>query len=819
MIRHLLQLRILLPLAVLGTALFGGVISYALSTEWVTRTLEENQLAEARDDLDLAQEMLQFVMKSRNADQIAESVSALGSGQFNDVAVLIGGDGRILASSHLQEIGADVAVLEPELRDTAKTFLAGALPAGARAMLTGDHLGIIASVPVCPHTEQHMKECGLLILRRNIAPPKEAETLALRDQALRNGTVLLAAALFAVAALHRRLTSRVRRMVDTAQRFAAGDRSARSHVSGQDEIGFLGRKLDGLLASITNKEAQIQKLWMAVEQCPSAIIMMDPKTNIEYVNPAFEVLSGYEEADVLGKSIEIFRSGSNPDGIYEGMWETINARKTWRGELHCRKKDGSTYWEHETISPVVDAEGKITSFLTIIEDISARKEREQALLYQGNYDPLTGLPNRVLAMDRLQQALAASKRRNLHLAALLLNLNGLTKVNTDLGHPAGDRALKIVAERMERIVRGAHTVARLENDEFLVIVEKLEITAPAEIVARQLLQSFAEPLIVDGLSFFLTARIGLSIFPQDGDDAQILVRNAHAAATRAREKSGNSYRFFTPGMDREAARRLHMEALLRRAAENRELQLHYQPKLTVNGDIVGAEALIRWSNEEYGHVPPDIFIPLAEQAGLIPMIGLWVLETACRQAAAWNAGESSAFTIAVNVSAVQLNLQFLEDVQRILSESGLPPSRLVIEITERVLLDNGEHTLFILGQIKEMGVKTSIDDFGTGYSTMAYLLRNTFDELKIDRSFIADLPGSSQSAVVTTAVVGMARSLKIGVVAEGVETAEQAEFLRGIGCDLLQGYLFSRPVPATQFEDLLKRPTQSFAIPSRAGPD
>jgi len=510
---------------------------------------------------------------------------------------------------------------------------------------------------------------------------------ALGESRLIDIAVIPVTALIASVVLNRLVAARVSRMVAAAQRFRAGDPSARCQVSGPDEIGCLGESLDALFGAFDTKEVQL------------------------------------------------------------------------------------------------------------------RKECEPP--HEANYDPLTGLPNRVLAFDRLTQALTASKRDKLHVAILFLNLNNLAKVNSDIGHTGGDAILKSAAERMSAVICGSHTIARLGNDEFLVVVEKLDVTAPAEIVARCLLDTIAEPFLAEDLTLYLTARIGIAIYPQDGESAGGLIRNARAAAVRVKEKGGNAYRFFTAGMDHEAAQRLQMEASLRHAVENERLELYYQPKLSMDGRIVGAEALARWLPQDMEPIPPDIFIPLAESAGLIHKIGLWVLETACRQAVVWHRVAGPGFSMAINASAVQLNLPFLEDIQRVLSETGLKPQCLTIEITERALIDTTEHALFILDQIKEMGVKTSIDDFGTGYSAMSYLLQNAFDELKIDRSFISGLPASDEGTVITTAIVGMAQSLKMTVVAEGVETREEAEFLRWIGCDVMQGYLFSPAVSAECFLELL----------------
>ncbi len=554
-------------------------------------------------------------------------------------------------------------------------------------------------------------------------------------------------------------------------------------------------------------EESLRKLSAAVEQSPVSVIITNTDGVIEYVNSAFAEVTGYGAEEVIGRKPSILKSGNTPKVVYEDLWKTITTGHQWQGELSNRKKNGEIFWEHVIVSPIKDTDDRITHFLGVEEDVSLRKEYEERLIHQADYDDLTDLPNRLLAMDRLAQVVTSAKRGNRSVALFCVNLDDLKKVNDTIGHAAGDQVLKQTGARLVSCVEDGHTVARLGADEFLVILPGLRAGEFAEVVAQRILDACSKPYVVGEEEFQLSARIGVTISPNDGDDANILLRNAHAAMVRAKEKGGNTYRFFTLAMDKDSLERLHMENLLRRALENDELFLQYQPLVRVGtGEIIGAEALVRWRNPELGLVVPDRFVPLAEATGLIVPIGLWILETACRDATGWQPEDGGLFRIAVNFSSRQFEEpSILDMIGDILARTGLSPECLEVEVTERLVIDQGPQAGAVMDALKVMGAKISIDDFGTGYSALGYLKRYPFDTLKIDRSFVKDVTTDTENAALTNAIIAMAHGLGLKVIAEGVEQEDQLSYLRFQGCDYAQGYLFSRPLSWKDFTALVNK--------------
>lgn len=552
-------------------------------------------------------------------------------------------------------------------------------------------------------------------------------------------------------------------------------------------------------------EESLRKLSAAVEQSPVSVVITDTEGTIEYVNSTFTEVTGFQPEEAIGQTPGILKSGNTPEAVYDELWSTIKAGLQWQGELNNKKKNGELFWEYVIISPIKNVDGDITHFLAVKEDVSLRKEYEERLLHQANYDDLTDLPNRLLAMDRLAQAATAAARDGESVALLCVNLDNLKKVNDVLSHAAGDQVLQETAKRITRNVQSGHTVARLGADEFLVILPGIKAGVFAEVVAQRILNACAEPYMAEGNEFRLSARIGVTISPNDGTDPNVLLRNAHAAMVRAKEKGGNTYRFFTSAMDQESLDRLHMENLLRRALDNEELFVHYQPLVKVGtGEVIGAEALVRWENPELGFVPPDKFIPLAEATGLIVPLGAWVLETACQDAKAWQPEDGSVFRIAVNFSALQFQESgILDVVGAALEKAGLAPECLEVEVTERLVMDEEAQSTAVLHGLSTLGAGLSIDDFGTGYSALGYLKRYPFDTLKIDRSFVQEVNSNPEDAALANAIIAMAHGLGLKVIAEGVETQDQLSYLRFQGCDFAQGYLFSKPLSREAFSDYL----------------
>lgn len=564
------------------------------------------------------------------------------------------------------------------------------------------------------------------------------------------------------------------------------------------------------------REIELRKVTAAIEQSPVSVMITDTKGTIEYVNPTFCKITGYAAADMIGQNPRILKSEYNAEETYADLWRTISAGHIWEGELCNKKKNGEPYWELEIISPIKDEDGTITHFLAVKENITRRKEAEAKLVYQGSHDQLTGLPNRILAMDRLGLAIAAARSVSKTAVVMYINIDGLGRVNSSLGHAAGDAVLTEVAARLKAAVGPVDTVARMEGDGFLVMVSNIDTSAIAEATARRILEKCREAIRIDGREeVFVTARVGMTVFPVDGDDPYILVRNAHAALARAKERGGDTYRFFTVGMDKEASARLKVESALRHALEKDEFRVFYQPLVEArSGAIVGAEALIRWKNEELGFVPPDKFIPLAEASELILPIGDWVLRTACRDAAHWRKLAGSRFFVAVNFSPRQFaDTDLVDKMQGILAETGLPATCLEVEVTERLLLGESAEAEAMLHAIKDLGAQLSLDDFGTGYSAMSYLTRYSFETLKVDRSFIKNILKSPKDMTLLRAILNMAHTLKMKVIAEGVETGDCADVLRDLGCEILQGYHFARPMPAEEFVKLLESKNVRLPVP------
>ena len=458
------------------------------------------------------------------------------------------------------------------------------------------------------------------------------------------------------------------------------------------------------------------------------------------------------------------------------------------------------------VAPIHDSEGHIVGSVIVFRDVSAARAMAQQMTHSAEHDFLTGLPNRMLLNDRIGQAIAAAPRHKKQIVVLFLDLDGFKHINDSLGHPIGDKLLQSIAKRLVGCVRACDTVSRQGGDEFVVLLSEAEKSDGAINAAKRLLQAVGEAHTIDQRELYITTSIGVSLYPDDGVDAETLIKNADTAMYQAKENGRQSYKFFKPSMNIRAVERQSIEEGLRCALERNEFTLEYQPKVDLlTGAIIGAEALMRWSTPARGSISPSQFIPVAEDCGLILTMGAWVLRTACEQARAWVAAKLPAITMAVNVSAIELHDEgYLARVFKILDDTGLDPHSLELELTESVLMARAESTAKILQALRERGVQLAVDDFGTGYSSLSYLRKFNVDVLKIDRSFIRQISTSGDDAIIVTAVIAMAQSLRLRVVAEGVGTREEVEFLRANHCDEAQGYYFSRPVSAHAFANLLK---------------
>ncbi|KAA3650872.1 MAG: EAL domain-containing protein [Proteobacteria bacterium] len=541
------------------------------------------------------------------------------------------------------------------------------------------------------------------------------------------------------------------------------------------------------------------------EASNEAIAILDHRFRIVSVNPALERISGYHHADIVGRHCgELLIGEQTGSDLWRRTASRLRSARHWAGEITLQRADGAEYPGWISLGAIANDSGRVTHFVVSIADISERKRTEQRLRQLAEYDALTGLPNRILLLDRLGGAIEQARRHSTHLAVLFIDLDRFKNINDSLGHAVGDGLLRQVAARLGAVVRGSDTVSRLGGDEFVVLLPELDTAARAGAVASKILKALATPYDVDGHELSITPSIGITVFPEDGDNRDLLLKNADAAMYHAKENGRNSYQFFTEDLNDRAQTRLALENELRRALSRHEFSLHFQPQFDLaSGRLVGAEALLRWQHPERGMVPPDQFIPIAEETGLIIPLGTWILRQACAIAQQWRAEGLGDLCIAVNISALQVQREHLEaTVIEALGHSGLPAHLLELEVTESALMTHQADVSATLDAIHALGVKLAIDDFGTGYSSLAYLKRFKLDKLKIDRSFIRDLPDDEEDAHLTHAIIGIAHHLGMSVVAEGVETEAQEAFLSNLRCDLAQGYLYARPLPPEAFRQM-----------------
>lgn len=575
----------------------------------------------------------------------------------------------------------------------------------------------------------------------------------------------------------------------------------------RDEFGKLAVSL-GSICDISRRkaaEADHQLFGTVFQGIRDGICITDDQCNVLLVNEAFTQVTGYAAADVLGSNPKLLKSGLHTPAFYQDMWAKINLYGNWQGEINNRRKDGAVYNEWLSISAVRGADGALTHYVGIFGDLSERQEAAERIQYLSSYDSLTGLPNRNLLADRLEQSLMSARRFERATALILLDLDRFRLVNDTLGPPVGDQLLIEVARRLQLQVREGDTVGRRGGNEFAFVMGSLGHENDAVLLAQRMLEAIAVPVNVNGQSLVITASIGISVAPKNGESSEALLKSADIALARAKGAGRNTFRFYSPDMDADAARHLGLEAALREALAYGELSVYYQPQISLeSGRMLGMEALLRWNSAVFGAVSPVEFIPIAEECGLIIPIGEWVLRTACIQTKAWLDLGLLPLRVAVNLSARQFRQPNLcAIVSDALAQSGLPAGALELEITESAFIDDVDQAIAICHDLKRLGVKLSLDDFGTGYSSLAYVSRFPFDKLKIDQSFVRDIIENPVNAAIATAAIVMARSLNLTVLAEGVETEAQASFLRVRRCDAMQGYLFSRPLSAEQFAPLL----------------
>jgi diguanylate cyclase (GGDEF)-like protein/PAS domain S-box-containing protein len=543
----------------------------------------------------------------------------------------------------------------------------------------------------------------------------------------------------------------------------------------------------------------------------SGMLITDPNGVIQRINPAFTEITGYSAGDVIGKTPAILQSGRQGSLFYQQMWTELKLKGHWQGEIWNKRKNGEIYAEYLTINSIKSDDQAVIHFVGSFNDISTNKDAETRIHLLAYYDTLTKLPNRRLLQDRLDQAIVATVRSGMYGAMFFIDIDHFKALNDSRGHDVGDLLLIDVAQRLRESVREQDTVARQGGDEFVVLMEELGATASAaailaEQLGNKLHEALAAPFNLHGYEFHCKTSIGVGLFHAH-DTVEELFKHADLALYQAKTSGRDKLRFFDPSMQVALEQRSLLESALHKAVPLGQLRLYYQPQVDEAHRVIGVEALLRWQHPQRGLVLPDEFIPLAEDTGLILPIGRWVLETACAQIKAWeNDALTSGLQVAVNVSARQFRQpDFVAQVQRVLADSAIKPSRLKLELTESMLLEDVQETIIKMQTIKLLGVCFSLDDFGTGYSSLAYLAQLPLDQLKIDKSFVRNIPGIKNDETIVRAIITMGLGLSLNVIAEGVEAESQREFLETLGCHVYQGYLFSRPLPLPELELYLKR--------------
>ncbi|WP_296493746.1 EAL domain-containing protein [Rhodoferax sp.] len=585
---------------------------------------------------------------------------------------------------------------------------------------------------------------------------------------------------------------------------------ARKNTPGDAEPRFIVISRD-----ITERKESLQQLQLNAQVFNlgrDGIVITDEHNKIVSVNQAFTTMTGYEATEVIGKSPEFLSSGRQNQAFFDAVWQKIQAQGYWQGELWNQRKSGEIYPQWLSISAARDATGTISKHIVILADLTESKAAQERIDYLDRYDKLTRLPNHQILQDRTALALATAKRAGKCVVMLFVNIDRFQNINDSLGRTAGDQVIKAIADRLTGILQADDTVCRLGGDEFCVLCPATDADGAAH-VADRILRTIKQPVALgDGQELRLTASIGIAVYPENGSDFDRLIQSAGAALVQSKQNGRDGFRFFTDQMYGRAHETLMIENQLRQALAKNEFLLHYQPQIDAqSGRIIGAEALIRWQHAEWGLVPPGRFIPIAESSGQIMEIGDWVLRSVVAQIALWQQEGLGVVPVAVNLSAIQFHQTSLcESIGATLHHSSLPSGLLELELTESIAMTDSDFTADQISKLHDMGVTLSIDDFGTGYSSLSYLTRYKIDKLKIDQSFVRELKTADDESAIVCAIINMAHGLGFKTIAEGVETQVQLDYLRAQGCDAIQGYLFSRPVPAAQFAELLRHQEIKF---------
>ena len=798
-------------------------ITYGNSRTLVVAEAEHALETQLRGDLNLLQGTVQRFLMLGDDEGIRNAVSGLGASVYTKVAMVVGYDGVVKASSHLVDVGRHWS----ELGESLDAATIERLNVTRGTEVKHEHANSIVAgySSVCDALrggQLRLTECGFIYLRATTTHRVQQSLLGLRYQAFYMGVGTLIMALLLLLGFHLLITRRLQRMLWTMTAFGEGDRSARALLPPADEFGQIACALDNLIEQVVDDEANLRLASMVFEHASEAIVITDVECRIIDVNPAYEAMTGYRRDEVLGANPSVSRSDRHDQTFYAAMWRQIRETGGWRGEIWDRRKTGEVFPSRLTITAIKNAEGTVTHYVGIFNDISQQKANEEMLERLAYFDPLTRLPNRALFLERLRHHIAQAQRDGRPFALLFLDLDRFKYVNDTLGHTVGDELLVEVAGRIERCVRNSDTVARLSGDEFTVIVSNFNNVQGCAVVAAKIIDAVSEKFVIRGHDLHVGLSIGVAVYPEDGTDRDVLIKNADTAMYQAKEAGRGVYKFFTEEMNARTVRRVTMERSIRQGLERGEFEVHYQPKVSLANDrVVGLEALLRWQHEGR-MISPVEFIPVAEDTGLILPLGDAVLDRVGAQLRAWSDERSvPVYPVAVNLSGKQLQQRvgLVKRLAATLERHGVAASLLEVEITESMIMTDLNEAIAIMEQLGAMGVGIAIDDFGTGYSSLSYLKRFPIDALKIDRSFIADIETDADDAAIVASIISMAKDLKLSVVAEGVETTQQLAYLRDKGCDVAQGYLFAKPMAAQHYVEWLRDWNRDHsALPDSANP-